>query len=56
MAPQLVFEVTDRLQLQGRMGHVEVAGQAALKMIQDAPYVTVTDAVVGHDDVRGENR
>ena len=37
------------------MGDIEVAGQAALKMIEDAPDVAAADAVVGHDHVRGQN-
>ena len=53
---ELVIDVTDGLELQGRMLHVEVTGQTALQMIEDAPDLTATDAVVGHHDVRGENR
>src|SRR6185437_8534090 len=56
MPAELVIDVADGLELKGRMFHVEVAGQAALQVIEDPTDLAPRDAVVGDDDVRGEYR
>jgi hypothetical protein len=49
---EFVIDVPDGLELQGRMGHVEMTGQAALQVIEDTADFTLTDAVsIGSDEV-----
>src|SRR5271154_4316746 len=56
VAADLVVEMTDSLELQRRMGHIEMAGETVLQMVQDPSHLTSTDAVVSHDDMRSEYR
>ena len=56
MAPDLVIDVADGLELQSRMLDVEVTGEAALQVIEHPADFAPTDAIVCHDDVCREYR
>ena len=51
----LVIDVADGLELQGRMLHIEVAGQTALQMVENPTDFTAIDAVVSDHHVRSED-
>jgi hypothetical protein len=55
MASPLVLEMPDGLELQRRVSHVEVTGQAVLKVVEHPTCVTGLEAVVAHDDVRSQD-
>lgn len=56
MLSGLVGGVAGRLQLEGRLLHVEVRAEAGLKGVEDLGGVPRRQAVVLHDHVGGERR
>ena len=56
MLRALVLGVTDRLQLEGAVLHVEVVAQALPQPVQHLPRAAVGDARLVHHDVRGQHR
>ena len=55
MASELVLDVPDRLELQRRVGYVEVPSQAALQVVEDPARFAAAEALVAHDHVHGED-
>ena len=56
MRGPLVLDVPVRLELERRVLDVEVAGKAVLQLVEQPRQLTVPEARVVDDDVRGEHR